>query len=405
MKILFYCTFPNQSNGYARIGNNITNYLVSNFDSIDIFYFGITASDVVVDRFIHPKIKLINVSKESPSNNPYGDDLIQNKINEIQPDIVFLYNDILVLSRMIQQINQISVPRKFKVFTYMDLVYEYENKQMISFIDQTTDKLFVFSECWKRHLENDYGLNPSKIFILNHGIDNTRIFPVEKEKARSFFGFQPNDFVILNLNRNTHRKAIDITIRAYLGLLKKHLDKLFKIKLFLNGQEEQTSYPNLKIIELECKRLGLDYSTVTNHLILVNKNIMSDFELNLLYNACDVGINTCVGEGFGLCCLEHASVGKPQIMTKVGALNDIFDPEYSQLIYPSVEIFIPNILEQTGGYFKIGKIEDFINGLEIYLLNAEKRKRDGEFYKNLIPEKYDWNKILKSFCNEHLAIH
>lgn len=403
MKILFYCTYPTQSNGYARIGNNITNYLASNHDEVEIYYFGITASkQTFVDRFIHPRIKLINVIEESPSKNEYGDDLIIQKIQEIQPDIVFLYNDILVLSRMINQINQIPSPRPFQVFTYIDLVYPFESLDLVSFINQSTDKFFVFSECWKEHLEKDYQIPSDKVFILKHGLDISRIYPVDYEKARSYFGFHPNDFVFLNLNRNTHRKAIDLTIRAYLEVLKRHPERLNHIKLFLNGLEEPSSYPNLKIIEIECRRLGLDFSFVSNHLILINKNIISDYELNLLYNASNVGINTCMGEGFGLCNLEHGSVGKPQIMTKVGALKDIFDPQYSQLIEPSVEIFAPKILEMTGGYLGLGSVKDFADAMEIYLLNPEKTKADGLYYQNLIPINYDWNKILKVFYEMHI---
>jgi glycosyltransferase involved in cell wall biosynthesis len=403
MKILFYCSFPTQSNGYARIGNNITNFL-SNYSNIEIYYFGITHNkELSVERFIHPKIKIINVIEESPSKNAYGDDLILSKISEIQPDIVFLYNDILVLSRMINQINQIPTPRPFKVFTYIDLVYEFENPELIHFINQSTDKFFVFANCWKTHLEKDYSISPEKVFVLNHGLDVNRVFPIQKETARRFFQFDPKDFVILNLNRNTHRKAIDITIRAFLNLLHKYPDHK-NLKLFLNGISEPSSYPNITIIEMECKRLGLDFNFISNHQILVNKNTISDYELNYLYNAADVGINTCFGEGFGLCCLEHGSVGSPQVVSAVGALKDIFQDDHCILVEPSVKIFAPTLLENTGGYFEIGKVEDFTKALEIYYLDTEKRNKDGLWGKQNLPIKYDWNTILKEFYETHLTV-
>jgi glycosyltransferase involved in cell wall biosynthesis len=402
MKILFYCTYPTQSNGYARIGNNITNYLVSNHQEIELYYFGITKSEqTFVDRFIHPRIKLINVIEKSPNKNEYGDDIIVETIQNINPDVIFLYNDILVLTRMINQINQI--PKTFKIFTYIDLVYPFENHELINFISQSTDKFFVFSDYWREHLLRDYSIGFNKVFTLRHGLDISRIFPMEKLKARSYFGFHPDDLVFLNLNRNTHRKAIDITIRSFLELVKRHPDKMNQMKLFLNGLEEPSSYPNLKIIEMECKKLNLDFSFVSNQLILVNKNIISDFELNILYNACDVGINTCMGEGFGLCNLEHASVGKPQIITNVGGLKDIFDEEHAKLIQPSVEIFAPKALETTGGYLSIGSVKDFTDAMEFYFFNKEKGEQDGLYYKNLIPILYDWNIILKEFYEKHLS--
>ena len=109
-----------------------------------------------------------------------------------------------------------------------------------------------------------------------------------------------------------------------------------------------------------------------------------------------------MGEGFGLCCLEHASVGKPQIMTNVGGLSDIFDKEHSQLVDPSVEIYTPTALESTGGYLSIGSVKDFTDAMESYLVQKEKAERDGNYYKNLIPVVYDWQLILEEFYVYHL---
>ena len=41
-----------------------------------------------------------------------------------------------------------------------------------------------------------------------------------------------------------------------------------------------------------------------------------------MYNVGDIGINTCDGEGFGLCNFEQAGVGVPQIVPKVGGFLD-----------------------------------------------------------------------------------
>jgi D-inositol-3-phosphate glycosyltransferase len=42
--------------------------------------------------------------------------------------------------------------------------------------------------------------------------------------------------------------------------------------------------------------------------------VRNDSELNLLYNACDVGINTSMGEGWGLASSEHGAAGAAQIV-------------------------------------------------------------------------------------------
>ena len=399
MKILFYCSYPTQTNGYARIGNNITNYLASQ-NNVEIYYFGITASEeTAVHRFIHPNIKLINVTKESPSNNPFGDDLIVSKINEIQPDIVFLYNDILILTRMISQINQIT-SKNFKVYTYIDLVYTFENSQTISFIDKSTDRFFVFSEFWKNNLV-DIGINESKISIFYHGLDNSKIYKIDQMEARNFFGISQEDFIILNLNRNTHRKAIDITIRAFMIFLKRQNGNP-RIRLFLNGIMEASSYPILELLKIECFKYKMNVDEVLQKHILSNVKMLSDNEVNYIYNCCDIGLNTCYGEGFGLCNMEHASVGKPQVSTKTGGLRDIFNEGHVRLVEPVTKIYNPSALESTGGYLDIGDAEDFADAIEFYYLNKDKKEEDGKYYEKVIPVKYDWNRILKDFYEKHI---
>ena len=78
------------------------------------------------------------------------------------------------------------------------------------------------------------GLPQEKIRILPHGVD-TDIFyvkDIDSSTLRQKYGFNPDDFIILNTNRNSYRKAIDITIDAFIKFLKKQLYNS-KIKLFL----------------------------------------------------------------------------------------------------------------------------------------------------------------------------
>lgn len=51
---------------------------------------------------------------------------------------------------------------------------------------------------------------------------------------------------------------------------------------------------------------------------------LPDESLNLVYNACDVGINTAAAEACGLVGLEHAAAGAPQIMPALGACQEMW---------------------------------------------------------------------------------
>ena len=67
-----------------------------------------------------------------------------------------------------------------------------------------------------------------------------------------------------------------------------------------------------------------------------NDKHLSDEDINKIYAMSEVGLNTCDGEGFGLCNYEHASFGKPQILSRVGGLMDYFNDENSLLCVPKI---------------------------------------------------------------------
>ena len=407
MKILFFASYPDLGIGYSRIANIITNYLASNGHII--YYVGISNfNQNKCDRFIHPNIILIDALQEEKikgSNELYGVNVICDNIIKYNPDIVFIYNDIIVISRIFNNFIKYNIQKKFKLYIYLDLVYKFEKIELIEHVNKFSDIIFVFSECWKQNLM-DIGIDENKIDILYHGIDNKLFFPIEKELARQHFNFNSDDFVILNTNRNNYRKCIDKTIDSFIKFLKiKNVDP--KIKLFLNmnlnENINQSGYDILNLIKTNCIKYKLDYNKIIqNNIYKYNgDSVMSDEMLNYLYNACDIGINTCVGEGFGLCNLEHGSLGKPQIISNVGGLSDIFTNEYSILINPVTEIYVPNNIDFHGGYLEICSSDDFTNAMIKYYDNPTLLKNHGDICKKILCDKYNWDIILKSFVDKY----
>lgn len=51
---------------------------------------------------------------------------------------------------------------------------------------------------------------------------------------------------------------------------------------------------------------------------------IADEELNRLYNACALGVNTALGEGFGLVSFEHAATGVPQVVPDHAAMAELW---------------------------------------------------------------------------------
>jgi hypothetical protein len=138
MKILFFASYPILPIGYSRIANILTNYMAE--QGHQVYYFGISNFEGIskINRYIHPNIVLIDAlleEKKIGSNEIYGVNTICNFIDSIQPDILFLYNDIIVISRIFNNIIEKKIKKNFKTFTYLDLVYPFEKINLVKHID------------------------------------------------------------------------------------------------------------------------------------------------------------------------------------------------------------------------------------------------------------------------------
>lgn len=399
MRILFFATYPTQPTGYARIGNILTNHLAQ--AGHEVHYLGISHfKDSAVDRDIHPFIHLIDAltERDEGSTELYGVDIICKKIQQIQPDIVLIYNDVIVINRILNEFIHTKIKKTFKLCIYMDLVYEYQRLLYFQNIQAWADLILVFSECWQKNLMK-IGLPAEKIAILPHGFDADLFQPMDTLAAKQAMGFAPDDFLVLNTNRNAYRKAHDITIEAFVKFLQKH-DYNPKLKLFMNlltnsGQ----GYNILELIKVICLKNDADYAKIVmNHIFIRPSDVyFSDEKLNTLYNACDVGLNTCLGEGFGLCNLEHACIGKPQIISQVGALADIFKKDYASLIAPVAQLYLSPLTEDHQGYLDICSSDHFAEALGQYYHNRPLAETHGTFSREILTKKYEWATILKGF--------
>ena len=406
MRILFFATYPTQPTGYARIGNILSNHLAQT--GHEVHYLGISHfQNSSIERDIHPFIHLLDALAErhEGSTELYGVDIICDKVREIKPDLVFLYNDVIVINRILNEFINTRVEKTFKLCIYLDLVYEYQHLPYFQNIEAWADLILVFSDCWKRNLIT-IGLPAEKIAILPHGFDAELFQPLDNLKSKEMMGFAPDDFLVLNTNRNSYRKAHDITIEAFLRFLKKQ-DYNIKIKLFLNMlQESSQGHVILDLIKVICLKNAIDYEKVIMNHIFIRPSAayFLDEKLNILYNACDIGLNTCLGEGFGLCNLEHACLGKPQIISQVGALADIFHEDYATLIKPKAELYLSPLTEGHQGYIQVCSADDFAQALETYYLQRKLAMAHGSISRYILTKKYEWADILRTFTEQLLEL-
>lgn len=394
MHVFFCSTSTSQTTGYARIGYVVINYLASQGHKVTHFAFQQYTSPIEKERPLHPNIEVIDVTALDPQTT-FGYSIIAKEVRERSPDMVLVYNDMVVTSHIITALQ--CLPKTFRFVSYLDVVYPYQDLALLRHIIHHSDRVFVFSQMWKDHFES-MGFPKERIEVFPHGFDTKTFYAIPKSVARQKLGLRDTDFIVLNTNRNSYRKALDIAIRAFLICLKRS-EMADDLRLMLNCRMDITEgYDILQLIEIECLKLGLDMSRVVNHhvLQLPMPGLILDEMVNVLYNACDVGINTCVGEGFGLCNLEHAGLGAPQIVTDVGGLSDIF-ARHGVRIPVATRIRLARMVDTHSGEISITKAEDFAEALWMYYSDRARCAADGQTLKKHIRETYSWPKLLRQF--------
>jgi glycosyltransferase involved in cell wall biosynthesis len=167
--------------------------------------------------------------------------------------------------------------------------------------------------------------------VIPHGVDRDRFHPLpdRAQAKRRVFGDRPDAgewFVVLNASRPDKRKRVDLTVRGFALFA---AGKPANVRLCLHHPIMRgAAEPELGPVIREC---GLGERLSVNPL---GSQIVGDDELNLLYNACDVGINTAMGEGWGLVSFEHGAAGAAQIVPDHTACAELWRGR-AELIRPA----------------------------------------------------------------------
>lgn len=398
MRILFYASWPDLSIGYAKVAHRIANFLAAQ-PGVELTYWGVgrnPASPNTPLRPLDPRIHMVDVG--ALGGEVFGMDHIQAAMETLKPDVFLVYNDIIVTCRLYNALlpyrHTPSCATKF--VSYLDLVYPYEKAELIRHVDRNTDHIFVFSSCWKRNLVA-MGVPEAKVSVFPHGVPAPPRFLEDTGSARDRLGIPRDAFVLLNMNRNTYRKAQDILIAAFVRfLIRENWDP--RIRLFIHCEPTTRSgYTIGDLLETEACRYGVPLSRIQSHILRFQGTEVSDAAIADLYCAADVGINTCMGEGFGLCNAEHAAYGRPQIVSAVGALPDIFAEGGALLIPPRVWIRVPNMLDEHSGDLGVCDAEDFAAAMSVYFRDAQRRRSDGQQAADIMRRKGCWETLLADF--------
>jgi len=425
-RILWCGTHPIQSNGYSRVMYYIAKYL-GTYEDIELTIYGFQNFNVVGGQDILrgdiPKNVKIHDAflTEDPKRSGFGEKEIGTFLKNNPQDIIIIFNDAIITTSITATIiNECNDYRdKYKLISYMDQVYRYQKNEYIQLLNVFYDAIIAFTPYW-RDIAYKLGIRSSMpIYVFPHGFDHKLYYPINQKIARIYFNYDENDFMVLNLNRNQPRKRWDTTIIAWVEFVERHYNVNVKknikkdeikinkytsrpIKLVIGTQVD--GYWNLSnVIENEVKfrDVPLDYVLQTIHTIQ-NPQGLSDRDINILYNACDVGLNTADGEGFGLCGFEGLALGKAQISSYVGGMREFLNDNIAILIKPKINIYLDNKSNGIGGVAELTDPHDYAEAFWKYFSNPDLVEKHGIRGRQHILTNYKWKNMIDYLYNKIL---
>lgn len=387
-------THIQQFTGYSKVSTEIVNHF-SRIPGIELHHFGFQRVQLKEGEHRSYPDNVISfdaVAHSKPEDNSFGFSAFRKYIEDIKPHIVLIYNDIGVIYNFVKQLQ--GIHKNFLLSIYYDQVYEYTHPQFIQFINNAIDKVFFFTEYWKRNgisqgIVRDNG-------VILHGINQKMFYPYDektRQARRQMLGFKPEDYVILNINRNTTRKRYDLLMMAFADFVERH--SAGHLLISTNADSSQGGWKFLEIYLEELRRRNiLTKENFERVKVIQNHMRHTDENINMLYNIADVGINTADGEGYGLCNFEHAVVGRPQIVGDLGGFKEFFTKHNSYMVTPTMDYYMPAGRDELGGRAQICHPKDIADGISYYYKHPVTRVKHGKLARESILT-YSWDRALK----------
>lgn len=307
--------------GFARVLGSLLEQLT---DSYELHCFAFGGSDKTFVGSQH--VRMYRGPRDV--RLPGAAQQLRSIVESVKPQIAFLLGQAWWLEPLLLVLQPYR--GQLQVVNYMPIegnLTDLEAARTVGLVDHC----ILYTEFARKNLrslcqtleQRDLEFRAPELHVLPHGIDTATFWPCSGAKAacegdcsrvsvrEKLFPGLPRvhtGFLALNANRPGYRKRLDITLDGFARFVEGKPQNVF---LYLH-QISTDEYTNQRMRRLVVS-FGLEKRILLNALN-INGESLTEQQLNLLYNACDVGINTSMGEGWGLISFEHAATGAAQIV-------------------------------------------------------------------------------------------
>lgn len=207
------------------------------------------------------------------------------------------------------------------------------------------DKVVAYTQTGAHEIHSAFQARPDlnnnnlDISVIPHKVERILIdqrMPRESLRTKLFprLSDRNSGFWILNANRNDERKRPELSLLAFAQVAALHP----RATLILHCRSRRRT----KNLRIEIAKLSLQKQTFLTCDLATD--FFSDAKMSLLYSCCDIGINSALGEGWGLVAFEHAQFQAAQILPAHAGLQEIWGsaPSWAAVAegVPIDEVFI-----------------------------------------------------------------
>jgi glycosyltransferase involved in cell wall biosynthesis len=181
------------------------------------------------------------------------------------------------------------------------------------------EKIIAISKSVKKHLIDDFKLNPDRVVQIYNGIELDQLLKIGKEKDYMFLeqiGFFSDDIIIGSIGRLSPVKGFKYLVKGFKLIAEEY--PRAKLLIIGEGTEEDTL------------REMVDDSGLNTRVIFIAGGGMSEKYLPLF----DIFCMPSLHEGLGLSMMEAMAAGKVCIASDVGGLSELISDEYNGLLFP-----------------------------------------------------------------------
>jgi D-inositol-3-phosphate glycosyltransferase len=337
----------------------------------------------------------------------HGVGRVRELVERVRPQLVFLLNDPWILGGYLGELRDCR--DRLKVVAYAPVDAGPLAAELLAPL-AGLDRLVLYTRFGRGEVETAFAElrrhQPESRFpplaVIPHGVDtdlfrplvapaspaDAAAFAASRAAARARLFPDPalsDAWIVLNANRNQPRKRIDITIKGFALFAR---DKPPNVRLYLHMGIVDCGW---NVVAL-ARRHGIEdrlIITAEEHFLPA----VPDEALNHIYNACDVGLNTSLGEGWGLVNLEHAATGAAQVVPRHSACAELWEGA-AELLEPAVSLTLEGIL--TEGWLVTP--EEVARGLErLYRSPDLLRRLSAAAYAVATRHEFQWSEVARGW--------